>query len=104
MTVASNAPGPFFWGVIAAIIVYNGSIAYLMRYLRQRHNETWVALGSPSLFLNNSIRNSILMLRYLFRSDYRSLGDPSLNRVIWTVRTLFTIAGVGVAVNFLRPL
>jgi hypothetical protein len=43
--------------------------------LRSRHSQTWEALGRPTLFLNNSIANGLAVLRFLWRRDYRALGD-----------------------------
>jgi hypothetical protein len=43
--------------------------------LRTRHAQTWEALGRPTLFLNNSIGNSLAVLRFLWRREYQSLGD-----------------------------
>jgi hypothetical protein len=48
--------------------------------LRSRHLQTWEALGRPTLFLNNSITNSLAVLRFLWRGDYRALGDREFAR------------------------
>ena len=48
--------------------------------LRTRHARTWEALGRPTLFLNNSISNSLAVLRFLWRREYRDLADNELIR------------------------
>jgi hypothetical protein len=80
---------PFVWGVFAISVIYMASVGYLMRYLKNAHHETWTSLGSPSLILNNSIRNGFLSLRFLFGSKYRTLNDPKLTKLIWGTRALF---------------
>ena len=48
--------------------------------LRTRHPQAWEALGCPSLFLNNSIGNSVAVLRFIWTRDYRALGDEQFVR------------------------
>lgn len=48
--------------------------------LRTRHAQTWEALGRPSLFLNNSVSNSLAVLRFLWRREYRCLPDARFVR------------------------
>ena len=41
-----------------------------------RHPEVYDSLGSPSLILNNTVRNNRLVLAWLWNEDYSDLGDP----------------------------
>jgi len=59
----------------AAIIGFALTSAFL-KVLRERHPAVWESLGEPSLFLNNSIANSLAVLRFLWRKDYEALNDP----------------------------
>jgi hypothetical protein len=54
--------------------------------LRTRHAQTWEALGRPTLFLNNSIPNSLAVLRFLWRREYQSLGDQQSVRLAGFLR------------------
>ena len=54
--------------------------------LRSRHSQTWEALGRPTLFLNNSITKSLTVLRFLWRRDYRALGDEEFARLAGFLR------------------
>lgn len=80
---------PFVWGVLAIAITYMASVGYLMNYLKNAHHKTWIDLGSPSIILNNSIRNGLLTFGFLFGSKYRTLNDQKLNKMIWGTRALF---------------
>jgi hypothetical protein len=48
--------------------------------LEKHHREIWVQLGSPTVFANNSLRNALLSLRFLYRHEYRTIDDPILRR------------------------
>ncbi len=80
---------PFVWEVLAIAITYMATVGYLMNYLKNAHRKTWIDLGSPSIILNNSIRNGLLTVGFLFGSKYRTLNDQKLNRMIWGARALF---------------
>ena len=75
---------------MAVVIIYNGLVLYLLRYLKNTYNPLWLELGSPS-FLNNSILNGIRVLGFLFGNRYKSLNDPKLANLIWIIRGLFLI-------------
>lgn len=49
--------------------------------LRSRHSQKWEALGRPTLFLNNSIANGLAVQRFLWRGEYRALGDRTFARL-----------------------
>ena len=73
---------PFFFFTLLALFVAGFGLqrAFLAR-LRKQHPQTWEALGSPTLFLNNSIRNSLAVQRFIWRREYRTLGDPKTARL-----------------------
>lgn len=47
-----------------------------LKTLKTRHPDVWEALGSPSLFLNNSIKNGWAVQRFLHKKEYLALNDP----------------------------
>ena len=76
----------FFALLVAAIVGLAVSQAFL-REMRSRHPTVWDELGEPSLWMNNSIQNSLAVLRFLWRKDYEALGDPEFARRAEFLRT-----------------
>ncbi len=70
----------FLVGWVVAI-VHVGAVKYVMVRLRERHHQTWVSLGSPSLFVNGNARNAYLVWRFIVFGAHRSLGDQRLDEV-----------------------
>ena len=66
--------------VVLAAIGFGLSYRFLA-YLRNNHREVWAELGSPSLIVNNSIRNSLATMSFMWRKEYLRLGDHKLNRM-----------------------
>jgi len=69
----------FFWmlGLLLFICFYKNH--RFIKTLRQEHPETWAELGSPTLFLNNSIKNNLSMMKFMSSKKYRELNNPGLN-------------------------
>jgi len=79
-----NAPfHEFFvglWVLLAVLIcVLLFQVRRVFMYLEAQHNPTWVKLGEPSLFLNNSLKNNYLFLRFLVTREFRALQDARLD-------------------------
>jgi hypothetical protein len=72
-------------------VVYLCLIRQLFVRIEERHTDTWRALGEPSLFLNNTIRNNFRVLGWLWRKDYSSLGIPDDVRLAARVRQLYVL-------------
>jgi hypothetical protein len=62
-----------------------------LRALRSRHESVWEALGSPTPFANNSMSNSLAVIRYLWRKDYETIDDPAFVSLARMLR-IFSIA------------
>ena len=61
---------PAWVGLLVLVVFAMVPIGFVLvsrvhRILRKRHPETYRELGSPTLFLNNSILNGWLFLRFL---------------------------------------
>ena len=82
---------PVVWGLFVAVGIYLVTVGYFMNYLKRTHYETWLGLGSPSIILNNSIRNGLLTLRFLLSAKYKALNDPKLATLVWGIRALFLL-------------
>ena len=90
----------WFSVLFAAIVAWFGLAARMFRLLRQNHREVYESLGSPSLLLNNSIRNGWLSLRFLMRGDYRDVNDDRVRKLGNVMRVFF----VAYVLWFLGPI
>jgi hypothetical protein len=68
----------FFGGMMIMVVVWFVLITRLFKQLRDKHPVTYENLGSPSLFYNNSVKNNLLFLRFLCKSEFDFLDDPPL--------------------------
>jgi hypothetical protein len=66
-----------FASLFLLLFVWLLLVAWMFRRLRGQHAETFAALGSPSLFLNNTPRTNWLFLKFLFQEQWQGLGDRS---------------------------
>ncbi len=71
--------------------VYLILIRKVLIHLETNHTVTWQQLGKPSLFLNNSPRNSLLVVRFLWDKQYLSLQDAELTHLASRVRRLLLV-------------
>jgi hypothetical protein len=60
--------------------------ARLYSLLRKRHPDLYKSLGSPSLFLNNSIQNGLAVQRFVLLGRFRQIDDPQLVRLCTFLR------------------
>src|SRR3954471_23269813 len=60
------------------VFLWLGLVLWVFRRLRFQHAEMFEAIGSPSLFWNNSPKNNWLFLKFLFRGEWQQLGDRPL--------------------------
>lgn len=81
-----------------------GTVAYLLLIrrlfgrLERDHVVVYASLGSPSLFLNNSIQNNVRVLQWLWRKEFEELGDSTTVASARVVRTLLLALSVNFAV------
>ena len=54
--------------------------ASFLRRIMAKHNQVWVRLGKPTQFINNSIKNNILMFKFLNRKEFLRLDDLELTK------------------------
>jgi hypothetical protein len=79
---------------VVLVVQFVGTIGYLLliaslfRRLKASHTTVWESLGSPSLIMNNSPRNNLRVLRWLWAKGYLDLGDSETVDLAGTVRTL----------------
>jgi hypothetical protein len=88
---------------VAAIQVL-GTIAYLVNVgrllnrLEHRHKPVHESIGSPLLIMNNTSRNNLLFLRWIWNRDFRSLDDSESVALASFVRSLLVSMLCGFAV------
>jgi hypothetical protein len=81
--------------LMGEVICYLAMISYFFRYLRTYHESAWMALGSPSLFLNNSLRNNWLVLKFLVTRRHRHLNDSRASRLGDATLVLLILGALG---------
>jgi len=94
-----------------SIVIYLGSIWYLMRYLRRAYTMLWVDLGEPTLPINLGKRTltnpfgylrdgGLGIIRFVFSNQYKKIDDPRLTNLIWVVRAALAATAVLVIIEF----
>ena len=67
-------------GTILGFVLYSR----LLGYLQREHENTWIALGKPSLtprhILTNVVRGRPSIQRFLWNQEFKALSDPLLSR------------------------
>lgn len=82
----SNKVSYLFDIALGLTLIYLATVHFFMRHLRRNHRETWEALGSPSLVLNNTPMSSIRMGKFLLTRRHRTLGDSRLSLYVYVIR------------------
>ena len=80
-----------FITLVVAAVVGLGLQHRLLTRLRTHHVQTWEALGRPTLIINNSLTNSVAVLRFLWRREYRALDDSQLVRLAGRLRVILVV-------------
>jgi hypothetical protein len=80
--------------------VWIGLVLWMFRRLRVQHVETFEAIGSPSLFWNNSPRNNWLFLKFLFQGQWQLLEDRQLAIAARIMQVVFVAYMLGFLVLF----
>lgn len=59
--------------------------SFIQRYLKNNHPMTWQDLGSPSLIVNNSLKNNFLFRKFVKEQmSARGINDPVLRKMCKT--------------------
>lgn len=78
--------------------VYLGMVGRLFRRMKTRHKSVHESLGSPLLFANNTPRNNLRFLRWLWARGFESLEDAGSVALAALVRSLFVWLLYGFAI------
>lgn len=79
--------------VTALVLMGIGAVlmVWFYRRLRTAHHPTWQKLGEPSLFLNASILIQRRVSKFLWLSEYKELGDTTLDRIASVSKVLAVV-------------
>jgi hypothetical protein len=94
---------PVLIGLGVLTIIYLAVISHFFRHLKQFHEPVWIELGRPSLFLNNSLHNNWLVLKFLLLRRYSRLPDQRAQMLGNVVLGLLLICSLGFFVLFTSP-
>jgi hypothetical protein len=82
---------PWFSALFAMVVLWFVLVSWVFSRLRKRHPSTYEAMGSPTLFWNNSPRGNWLFLKFLYSSRWRELGDSTVSNIVRFMRVYFVI-------------
>ena len=68
--------------------------------LEIRHPEKYMAMGKPSLIMNNSLSNNISFMKFLFKREWKELNDENLASLGKGMLVFFIIYSIGFLVMF----
>jgi hypothetical protein len=87
--IARNHPlnryGAAILGSIALWLTWCSS---LFSYLKRSHTDLWKQLGSPSVFMNNTISNNFKVIGFVWSADHYRFGDAKLSAAVFLTRFL----------------
>ena len=86
---------PVFLGLLlAAALGWLYVSDRLYKLLKQRFPELYNALGSPRAFRVKNGTANMRVVRFLFKRDYETTGDPALIRLCQGLRYIFIIYAI----------
>lgn len=74
---------------VVSTVIYIFKMRILLTYLKENHTKKWEELGRPTLIMNNSIENSLNILRFIWKQE--DLNDKKMGGVLKTVKYLLVI-------------
>ena len=93
---------PYIFGLLM-FLVLGGLLLnrYFYKRLKTDYQDIYKSLGEPSAFFNNSIKNSILVNKFIWKRQYLNLSDKGFKKfcdflliygiVIWIVLLIFVV-------------
>lgn len=67
---------PYVFGLLICLALVGLLInRYFYKKLKTEYPEIYESLGKPSVFLNNSIKNSLLVNKFILLRKYKNLPD-----------------------------
>jgi hypothetical protein len=84
-TFRGFGPVIFLAFLFCAVASY-AMMTHLYRMLRERHPAVYDSLGQPTLFWNNSMKNSFAILAFILGGRFRETHDPEIIRLCRFIR------------------
>jgi len=93
---------PVMFGVLFFSVFVWFFLCYrLFKILETRHPEKYESMGKPSLIINNSLSSNITFMKFLFKREWRELGDSVLAKLGKAMLVFFVIYLVGFLTMFI---
>jgi len=93
---------PVMFGVLFFSVFVWFFLCYrLFKILETRHPEKYESMGKPSLIMNNSLSSNITFMKFLFKREWRELGDSVLAKLGKAMLVFFVIYLVGFLTMFI---
>jgi hypothetical protein len=83
---------PLFSVLVVLIVLGLAWLALVWRLfaiMKLRTPDAYVSIGSPHLFLNNTVSNNLLFVRFLLGGQYAKVTDVGVRRLCAFLRALF---------------
>lgn len=100
-----------FFFSIAVLAVFAVVIIYfnyqLLVLLRKNYPIKWRDLGSPTLIINNSIKNNMAVLKFLKNKEYLEMNNQRLtkvSRLLWNMGLFYLFLLIMLMLLFLAKL
>lgn len=77
--------------MFAAASIYLYRLHLLLKKLKEFEGEEWKRLGSPTLIMNHSLRNSCLIVKWLLLEEYVNLADQKVVKEARLCRILLIV-------------
>ncbi|WP_444895967.1 hypothetical protein [Microbulbifer sp. SSSA005] len=97
---------PIIFGVLFCSVFVWFFLCYrLFKILETRHPDKYASMGKPSLIMNNSISSNISFMKFLFKREWRDLGDSGLATLGKSMLVFFAVYMMGfLTLFFVVPL
>lgn len=93
---------PIMFGILFCSVFVWFFLCYrLFKILETEHPEKYESMGKPSLIMNNSLSGNIAFMKFLFKREWRDLGNSSLTSLSKTMLVFFVIYMVGFLTLFI---
>lgn len=87
-------------GGVILIPIYLFALQSVNKYLECMHHSLWVDLGRPHILLNNSMVNSVRVIRFLIERQFLDVNDEVLTRKAQFALLMFILCSFLMLVMF----
>ena len=80
---------PLFAILTIMVFLWFYLVHSLYKLLSDNHQALYKEMGEPTLFLNNTPRSGIALMKFIFRKQYKARGDIKLEKLGAVMFALF---------------